>query len=164
MCADSLFSRSNKDRPRTKYDGSYIFSLSTTWRGGRECTPSPSHNTSTGPMSFLGVTDFHPMLPLVPCPFWGGVPQAQAGGYSSPRWGVPWSRAGGTPWPGQDGGTPPPSQVRMGYPLGQVTLRTGYVHLLRFPRRRTVVNMCGLKANLSTKYQCCVMENSTAKM
>ena len=36
------------------------------------CTPSPSHNTSTGPMSFLGVPHIHPIiLQLVPYPFQG---------------------------------------------------------------------------------------------
>ena len=35
-------------------------------------TPSPSHNTSTGPMSFPGVPHVHPIiLQLVPCPFRG---------------------------------------------------------------------------------------------
>ena len=66
--------------------------------GGGGVTPSPSHNTSTGPMSFIGGT-----------PVTGSR-----------------SLLGGTPWPGQDGvppptqpgqdGVPPPSQDRMGYP------------------------------------------------
>ena len=69
--------------------------------------PSPSHNTSTGPISFGGVPHIYPIgsmsflgrgVPqwLVPGPFPGGIPV--------------WR---GTPWPGQvqDGGTPVPVAV-----------------------------------------------------
>ena len=77
-------------------------------------TPSPSHNTSTGPMSFLGGT-----------PVTG--PRFLPGRYPSPRWGVPQSLVpgpflGGTPVPDgvpQDGYTPP----GMWYPLA----RSGWV-------------------------------------
>ena len=91
---------------------------------------NPSHNTSTGPMSFPeGVPHLHPIiLPLVPCPFWGypsdwlqvpsqEVPQSQVGGTpvlvrGVPHNGVSPSRSGwGTPWLGW--GTP---QLFMGYP------------------------------------------------
>ena len=59
---------------------------------------SPSHNTSTGPMSFLGryPNDGSQV------PSWG-VPQSQVG--------VPQDRVP----PGQDSGSPP-GQVRIGYP------------------------------------------------
>ena len=38
-------------------------------------TPSPLHNISTGPMSFLeGTPTLHPIiLPLIPCPLWGST-------------------------------------------------------------------------------------------
>ena len=54
--------------------------------------PSPSH-TSTRTISFLrGIPHLHPIiLPLAPCPFWGGYPsdwyQVLSWGYPSPRWG-----------------------------------------------------------------------------
>ena len=58
----------------TKYDRRLYFQLVCHFTPG--VTPSPSHNTSTGPMSFPGVPHFHPIiLPLVPCPFQGDVPQ-----------------------------------------------------------------------------------------
>ena len=81
-----------------------------------------------------GGTHLHPIiLLLVPRPFWG---------YPSPRWGYPSPRQGGYPSLGQ--GTPPQSgqdgvplsQVRMGYPLGQVMLgqvMLRAVRLFRFP-------------------------------
>ena len=85
-------------RSRTKYNGR-LFVHFVHHQG---VTPSPSHNTSTGPMSFLGVPHLHPIiLPLVPCPFPGGVPQ----------WLVPGPIPGGTPVPG--GGTSVPD---VGYP------------------------------------------------
>ena len=75
----------------------------------REGTPSPSHNTSTGPISFLGVPHLHPIiLPLVPYPFQGlpGQDRVQV------RTGYPPDRSGwGTPQTGQDRGYP--GQVRM---------------------------------------------------
>ena len=68
-------------------------------RGGED-TPSPSHNTSTGPMSFPeGVPHVYSIiLPLVPCPFCGPrtVPD---------RWGTPGPGGGEYPSPGK-GGTP----------------------------------------------------------
>ena len=58
-------------------------------------TPSPSHNISTGPMSFLGVQHWlvsgpFPGVPqwLVPGPFPGGVTQSQIG-YPWPGMGYP---------------------------------------------------------------------------
>ena len=86
-----------------------------------QSTPSPSHNTSTGPMSFLEGT---------PVTDGGGILHSQAGdGYCSPRWGYPSTGQGGTPsWV-------PPDQIRMGTPrqvmLEQVMLRA--VRLLQFP-------------------------------
>ena len=62
-----------------------------------EVPPSPSNNTSTGPMSFLGV----PQWPA-PGPFQGGTPL--------PGEGYPWW---GTHQPGSGWGTSP-VQVRMG--------------------------------------------------
>ena len=79
-----------------------MFSVCSHPEGG--CTPSPSHNTSTGPMSFLGgIPHLHPIkLPLVPCPFLG-VPQCLVlGAFRG------WGGGGGTPVP--DG------QLRIGYP------------------------------------------------
>ena len=49
-----------------------------------------------------------------------GTPVLAEGGYPSPSWGMGGTPVGGTPWPGQDWGTPPPSQVRMGYPLARI--------------------------------------------
>ena len=67
---------------------------STPGRGGGGGTPSPSHNTSTGPMSFLGGTPVTGTRSLL-----GGIPQSWPGAYPTARTGVP------------------PSQVRMvGYP------------------------------------------------
>ena len=63
-----------------------MFSVCSNLGGG---TPSPSHNTSTGPMSFLGST-----------PVTG--PRSQTGGT--------WDRV--PPWPGQDG--IPPGQATLG--------------------------------------------------
>ena len=54
-------------------------------------TPSPSHNTSTGPMSFLGVPQW-----LVPGPFPGGTPAR-----SRSRGTYPMSWDGVLPWLGQ---------------------------------------------------------------
>ena len=76
-----------------------IFSLFVSSHQGR-VTPSQSHNTSTGPMSFLGVLHLYPIiLPVVPCPFWG-VPWDGI----SPVLGWSISQPGmdrGTPWIGQ---------------------------------------------------------------
>ena len=81
--------------------------------GGGVGTPSPSHNTSTGPMPFLGGT---------PVPGRGRVPQSCSG---VPTMGYPSVRSGwGTPWLGQPP-LPPP---------GQVMQRA--VRLLRFPAGR----------------------------
>ena len=62
-----------------KYDGRLYFQFVHHPGGG---TPSPSHNTFTGAMSFRGSTQW-----LVPGPFLGGV-------------GVPQSWPGGTPHSG----------------------------------------------------------------
>ena len=85
----------------------------------------PSHNASTGPMSFLGGYPSDWSLP-------GGgvtpVPDPRQGG--TPSWGTPWpgmgyppAHYGVPPWPGmgyppaRDGVPPSPSgQVRMGNP------------------------------------------------
>ena len=90
-----------------------------TW--GRGVTPSPSHNTSTSPMSFPGVTPVTGPSSLgggggtpVPggrggyfSPRWGATPVPGGMEYSSPRWG------GGLPQsPVGDGS----SQNRMGHP------------------------------------------------
>ena len=62
--------------------GGYFFSLSTIGGGG---TPCPSHNTSTGPMSFLGGTPV-----LMGVPHSGGTPPARSEWDTSPaRDGVP---------------------------------------------------------------------------
>ena len=71
-------------------------------------TPSPSHNTSTGPMSFLGGVNPSDWS-QVPS---RGVPQSQAG-YPSPRGGTP---VLGYPQSQDRMGTPLPNQDRMGYP------------------------------------------------
>ena len=86
--------------------------------------PIPSHNTSTGPMSFLGgipVTGSRPLPRGYPSPRQGvphdGVPPNQV------RVGHPPTRDGVPPQPGQDGVPPragwgtPPGQVRMVYPV-----------------------------------------------
>ena len=80
-------------------------------------TQSPSHNTSTGPMSFLGVPQW-----LAPGPFLGGypspgqeIPQFQVGGGYPMRgsaWGTPARSAWGTPQLGV------PPQLVWGTPLG----------------------------------------------
>ena len=88
--------------------------------------PSPSHDTSTGPMSFSGVPQW-----LVPGPFLGGTPvtgpvslpmgyplgQVRMGGI--PGWGTPWLVLMGGRYPRT--GYPPQSrdrvpQIGMGYP------------------------------------------------
>ena len=75
-------------------------------------TPSPSHNTSTGPMSFLGVNPVtSPSSPL-------GVPQSQAGRCPSSRWGTH-PRCGGTQVPG---GCASPVRTELGYPLAKTGL------------------------------------------
>ena len=81
-----------------------------TWGGG--VTTSLSHNTFTGPMSFLGIPQSQVGVPQdwVP-PRQDGVPPARLG------WGIP--------WPGHDG--VPPDTLH----LGQVIPRA--VGLLRFP-------------------------------
>ena len=62
-------------------------------------------------MSFLGVPHLHPIiLPLVTCPFWGGLPHWLVPG---PFWGYPSPRQ-------VEMGYPP---VRDGYPPGQVRMR-----------------------------------------
>ena len=85
-------------RPRAYYDGKILFSQVSVPHpgGGGGCTSSPSHNTSTGPMSFRG----------------GDVPQWLVSG-----WGYPGQVRMGVPWPGQD--RKYPNQVRMGYPLSR---------------------------------------------
>ena len=89
--------------------------------GGGGFTPSPSHNTSPGPMSFSGGT------PVTgPRFLYGGVPHSQMGGTPSQRW--------GTPPPGQAGGTPP-SLDR----TADGVLATQWAVCLLRSRRRTVV-------------------------
>ena len=101
---------------------------------GRYCTPSPSHDTFTGHITFWGYA--HPIiLPLVPCPFcgWGyrismqyfHWPQLLSGGTPAMTgWGYPPSRrCWGTP-PILDTGVPqlelgrwavPPIQLLLGF-------------------------------------------------
>ena len=79
--------------PHPKHGEGTVFTgvcLSTQEGGGGY--PSPSHNTSTGPMSFLGGTQspFHNLIGSMP--FWS-TPQSQVG--------VPLSQAGCTPVPGR---------------------------------------------------------------
>ena len=56
------------------------------------------------------------ILPLVPCPLWGG-------GYPSPRWGVPQFQAGGIPVP--HGGIPVPGRRYPSHMWGYPSLRWG---------------------------------------
>ena len=83
-------------RRPTLYDGRLCFHghQSVCPHGGEGgVTPSPSHNTSTGPISFLGVPHLHPItLPLVPCPFQGGTPSPSHNTFIGPM-----SYLGGTP-------------------------------------------------------------------
>ena len=75
----------------------YVFSLSTDGGGpGGGFTPSPSHNTSTGPMSFLGGTP-------VTGPFREGYPMT---GYPLARsgWGPPALPGTGYAWTGYAAG------------------------------------------------------------
>ena len=84
-------------RPHPKDGEGTVFTgvcLST--RGG-----TPSHNTFTGPMSFLGVPHLHPLMLPLDAPV--------TGPRSLPRWEV-------FPWPGQDGVFPPPPQNMMVLP------------------------------------------------
>ena len=83
-------------------------------------TPSPSHNTSTGPISFLGLLDLHPIiLQLVQCPFWGipvtGPRSLPGRGYPSPRWRMGYP-CPGMEYPQQGIGYPHPPQLGMGNP------------------------------------------------
>ena len=78
---------------KERYDGKVLFSQASVCShlGG---TPSPSHNTSTGPMSFLGgqVPHLHSIiLALVPCTFWRYPPsQVRMGGTPTVLgWGTP---------------------------------------------------------------------------
>ena len=86
--------------------GGYVFTLSTT-RGGTPspshntstgpvsfpgCTPSPSHDTSTGPMSFLGGTQW-----LTPGSFLDVIQVQVRMGYP------PWLGRGTPSWPGRNG-------------------------------------------------------------
>ena len=108
-------------RPLTKYDGRLCFSLFTPGGG----TPSPSYNTSTGPMFFLGGTPSPPHNTST-------GPMSFLGGYPSDWSQVPLGE--GNPVPG--GGYPCPRQVytpvsrwdtlvlTRGYPL---PTRTGWV-------------------------------------
>ena len=110
-------------------------------------TPSPFHNTSTGPMAFLGGTlvlaggggeelPHHPGVPPLAKSGWGTPWPGQDGQtpLAKSRWGTPLARSGwgtplarsgwATPWPSQDGvppsqdwGTPWPGQDW--YPSGQ---------------------------------------------
>ena len=89
-------------------------------------TPSPSHNTSTGPHVLCGGSLGYPLV---------------RSGWGVPKDGVPLSRSGwgyprmeyapvpgwGTPQPGEDGGTRGCStpHPRMRYPPGWGTLRLG---------------------------------------
>ena len=68
---------------RIRRMGKVMFSvcLSITPWGGEGGSPSPAHNTSTGPMSFQGVPHLHwRVLPLVPCPFCGEYPSPRQNG------------------------------------------------------------------------------------
>ena len=86
--------------------GRYCFHrcLSTPGGGGGGLTPSPSHNTSTGPMSFLG-EGYPSDCSQFPSGGGGGGTQSQVG---VPQFqvGIPRSQARGTPPPSQDCGTP----------------------------------------------------------
>ena len=101
-----------------------MFSVRLSFHTQQGGTPSASHNTSTGHMTFWGYPiSICPiwgflhliLLSLVPCPFWG-VPLSVTGrGYPCPRWGggSPAMTGLGTPCPGQD--WVPPVQDRIGY-------------------------------------------------
>ena len=90
-------------RPHPKEDERQYFQSVHTWGGGGGGrTPSPSRNTSTGPMSFLGRGGtLFPSHNTSTCPmsFPGGVPQwlVPVGGVPSPPtrtgWGGPLTRS-----------------------------------------------------------------------
>ena len=92
-------------RPRTMSDGRLCFQSAYTWGWG---TPSPSHNTSTGPMSFLGGTPSPSHNTSTgPMSFLVGTPVTAPRSLpflTQSRQGVPKSQVGGTPV--QTGGTP----------------------------------------------------------
>ena len=90
--------------PRTKYEGRLCFQFVCHYTPGG--TPSPSHNASTGPMSFLGYPSDWSKVPSG-----GGATPVQLGGYPSPPSQVR------MPNPLARTGVPPPGQVRMRYPL-----------------------------------------------
>ena len=102
---------SNHYRPHPKDREINVFTFFKEWG---VLPPSPSHITSTGPMSFP--REGYPGSG----PRWGiPLSQVPGGGYSSHRWRIPQC----TPWPGQDGVPPvqkkgglPPCQNRIGYP------------------------------------------------
>ena len=82
---------------------------------GMGVTPSPSCNTSTGSMSFLGVSQW-----MVQCPFLWGYPSPKQG--VTPGWGTPSQVRIGYPVPGHVG--VPPYQVRLRSPTCQVRLES----------------------------------------
>ena len=87
-------------------------------------TPSPFHNTSTGPMSFLG------------------VPQSQVGVAHPSK-----DRTGA--WPRQDSGVPrPPARTRLWYPTHRtaewILATQQAVSLLRSCRRTVLLDKCTL--------------------
>ena len=97
-----------------------------TWPGGGGVTPSASHNTSTGSMSFLGFTKVTGPRSLLEV-----VPRSQAGAGDPPppqmqnrTWIPPWTgrdRTGSTtPWPGQNWGYYPLVRTELGYSLSAV--------------------------------------------
>ena len=113
-------------------------------------TTSPSHNSSTGPMSFSGGTHLQSIiLPLVPCPFsrypseWSHVP-VPGGGYPVPGMGHP--VPGGVSTLVPDGGYPIPwPWPGLGYLPGTGYVYTGYaaggMPLAVFHRRTFLLNI-----------------------
>ena len=139
--------------PRPKFlhycQRAYFYTLSTTdggGGGGGGVTPSPSHNTSTGLMSFLGTPVIGPgSLPrgypslgsggggvpqsqaedtpvlggtdgVPPCQDWGTPPPPARSGQGTPQPGLGYTPCQGTLQSGQNSVPPPPSQVRTGVP------------------------------------------------
>ena len=100
--------------------GGYVFTGVCLFRWGRGVTPSPSHITSTGPMSLLGVPKW-----LVAGPFpdpldqgWGTPPPSQLKMGGTPWWGYP------LPRPGM--GYPPPPRPGIGQQMEYLIHRGRY--------------------------------------
>ena len=74
--------------------------------------PSPSHNTSTGPMSFLGVLQWLVPGPFSKVPFPWGLPQWLVPGPFQRVY--PGQVKMGVPWPGPDGGGTPARSRQVG--------------------------------------------------